>query len=664
MDRQRKKESQDLWRQARRFCEPDRLSANDRKRRERLEKNTLKWLRYYFPGIYRRKWGDVHRDIVAAADYTISTGGRYVVAAPRGSGKSFILTGCCLKAVCDGRRRFPVLIPWCSKGLKKALSFWLKALCFNELLAADYPEICYPFVHSRGSSQNCLALTHQDGRPIGARILLSEGMIALPDSRGVIGGSTVNGNPLGLNYTTNSGLGLRPDLVFIDDPQDRETATSRTQILATIDQIDKDIAGMAGPDVDMPMMMANTVKHTADVAEHYLNAGGDWRAQRTAQITAWPLDFEKEKSPMRQAWFEWNQVRLAGHDERDNGLAGIEHYVSNKRKLAKGMRVSWNDRFREGEPDAKYSAMLDFFVMGEGPFMAERQNAPRDESSTLYDLTPANVISSMVDIPRFSVLGGYNILVGHCDINRIGLHYCLAAFSQDMTGHTPQYGRFPAQGELWRKNAPELERKQAIFVGLKHLCDEIQTMTFTIDGKGLRLQTLLVDRGYEPDVVNKFCQHARYSFRVIPARGYAAHKYAPRKSMLIGRPMEGCHMSNSDYGPYLAFNADMWRETGQRAFLAEPGAPGGFTLFRAGAERFHSDFAEHNTAERLLNKYNTDSGMRWEWTLKPGTPNDWGDALTGCYVAAAAAGLSPSGMPSARRKPKRETRTSKVGIAQ
>jgi hypothetical protein len=96
----------------------------------------------------------------------------------------------------------------------------------------------------------------------------------------------------------------------------------------------------------------------------------------------------------------------------------------------------------------------------------------------------------------------------------------------------------------------------------------------------------------------------------------------------------------------------------QRAFLGEPGEPGGCTIFRARSHLYHKPFAEHITAERLINKYMTDLGWRWEWAHKPGALWDWGDNLTGCWVAAALNGLSASGAPVKRtryierRKPK------------
>jgi len=60
-------------------------------------------------------------------------------------------------------------------------------------------------------------------------------------------------------------------------------------------------------------------------------------------------------------------------------------------------------------------------------------------------------------------------------------------------------------------------------------------------------------------------------------------------------------------------------------------------------------FADQVVAEKLTNKYQTPDGMRWEFNHAPGSQWDWGDALTGCWVAAAVMGLSASGEPVVRK---------------
>ena len=147
-------------------------------------------------------------------------------------------------------------------------------------------------------------------------------------------------------------------------------------------------------------------------------------------------------------------------------------------------------------------------------------------------------------------------------------------------------------------------------------------------------------------------------FRVFASRGYAAHKYVIRKATLVGSPFEQCHITETHLGQFMAHNADYWREIMQRAWLGEVGTPGGATLFKADP-RYHISFADQICSERLRQKYQTDAGIRWEWTRQPGSQNELGDAMTGCYVAAAAFGLTTGGQV-VKRVRRRETRKAKV----
>jgi hypothetical protein len=127
--------------------------------------------------------------------------------------------------------------------------------------------------------------------------------------------------------------------------------------------------------------------------------------------------------------------------------------------------------------------------------------------------------------------------------------------------------------------------------------------------------------------------------------------------------MEGCHIVKNPNGDFLSFNADAWRETMQRAFLAEPGSAGGFTLYRPRVPGEHRRYAEHIVAEVLSNKYLTDGGWRWEWKHAPGVRNwDLGDTTTGCWVAAASRGLTSGG--GAGETKTEERRASGVTIIQ
>jgi hypothetical protein len=634
------------------------LTAEQRKERKRLEKDVPKWLRHFFPGVFRLPFGKVHREIIAAAMRTIADGGRCVVAAPRGTGKSYVLDGVCLFAVLTGRKRFPVVIPWKGDDIRKAFDFWKKALCFNAELDRLYPEFCRVFRESRGMAQKVPAWHDEEGTLLGARLMVSQGMIVLPGNRGVIGGTTMNGNPLGLHYTTDDGQGLRPDLIFIDDPQDRDTALSRSQRQRVIDMIDMDIAGMAGPDVAMPMMMACTVKQRDDVAEHYLSAR-TWRGVRVPQVTAWPEGFHDAGSAVRALWEQWNDLRIDGLQSRDGGKGQLAYYRANKKAMTQGMAVSWEHRKISADtpdapkaPDALYAALHDYFAMGHAAFMSERQNEPVKADASQYELTVADVLAHTLDLPRLAVPSTATVLVAGCDINRSGLHWAMAAFDQGMGCHVVDYGNWMQNGELWPENATAHVKAAMIYRGLAAMCADIAGRAYARGVDRTSPSILLIDASFESDTVHRFCEQARHPFRCYPAIGRAAHRYRWNTQTIVGRPMEQCHIQRPSNRscPYVMHNADHWREVRQRAMLGEPGEPGGATLFRAPSPGYHVPFAEHLTAERIANKYATDKGMRWEWIHQVGADWDWGDALSYCYVAAAVAGLTTSGIVPTRKR--------------
>lgn len=616
---------------------PRRKCANP-SRRKRLEKDPPKWLRHYLAGAFPKPFGDVHLEMLRTADAVLKSGGKGVNVAPRGTGKSTLFWGLTLFLILSGREPFPAYLPWMHKDVSKALRFWKNALCFNPRLAEDYPEYCDPFQAARGSSQKCKTLLWDDTHlPTGAELLLSVGMIVFPDGLGVIGSSTVNGNPRGLNHATEGGEVWRPSFVLIDDAQSKEVAKSSAQIADTIDLIDTDVAGMAGPSDRMPIFLLGTILRRGDVVDHYASAR-DWHCVKVQQITSWPKRMDL-----------WDEIGEMVKDKDD--ASAIAFYVAHMDEMKEGAAVSWAERFdaKRGEPDAIYSAMRDFYFMGSEAFMAERQGEPMDPAQAgQYVLTVDQILTHATDLPRLHLPERAQHLVGHADINRTGLHWCVTAFDQAMTAHVVAYGNWPPRGELWSQNATAQVRQASIYRGLSELMGQVAAADFRRGGAQVRPSLFLIDASYEAETVHRFCESWRGPFRCMPAIGRAAHRYRWSKATLVGRPAEQAHVQRpqSRLCPYVMANVDHWREVAQRAWLAEVGEAGGCTIHAVSNPRAHVPFAEHVTAEKLAQKYETEMGWRWEWTHAVGSHWDWGDALTGCWVAAALEGLSSSGMES------------------
>jgi len=649
-----------VWRESQRIV--NRRKPKSQSRRDRLEKDAADWLKYYFPHAFKLDFGTPHHEQIERSGYAIKTGGSFVMAAPRGTGKSAVFWGLCLYYVLTGELRFPAYCPWDDKAMKRGLRFWKNALCFNRRLAADYPEYCDPFIASKGSAQRCLALLWDDGTPTGAQIKVSDGMIVFPDGLGVMGSSTINGNPRGLNLTTESGEVLRPDCVFLDDVQDKDVARSAKLTSLTIDVIDTDVMGMAGPDTTLPALMACTVLTPDDVSSHYLSDEcPDWESYIVPQVEAWPEGWEKEDGKVRGLWVEWNRIRLHGTTTRDGGKAARAFYKKHRAVMIKGMQVSWSERYdrKRLQPDAYFSAMFDYFRMGHASFMAERQNAPVRVDVSIYDIKPELIISRVdkgrrpLQVPEFG-----RIVAAGTDLNHYGLHTSILAMGNDQSSAVIWYGNFNRGGKwIVPKNSPEAVRKKLIYEALVEHGNQLAAAVPMLGNKMLPVGIWMVDGGYEHEVVQRYVRTV--GSKIIPnvhvCRGFSGDRYRPTGKNVIGKPQEQCHMTEWPMGKGIAFNACYWREVMQRAWLGSVGAPGACSLYDA---HNHREYAEQICRERLIEKFDGKTGVMWKWHTAPGR-HDYSDSLYQAYVGCAWLGIGTAG-PVVRKKRYKERRKCQV----
>lgn len=614
--------------------------------RDALEVDVADWMRHHGGEAFAEPFGPDHDTVLAKIAEAVTSGGTFALAMPRGHGKTTILKWVTLYVLLTGRRKYVMTIAATTELAQAIVDFCRQQLTESDSLHEHYPHVTTYARATEGKAIKARFQLRADGKSSGIKwsktklvfpeVVSPTDGTDYPSNGAILEGRGLTGAIRGKWEDTKTGKVHRPDFVLLDDPQDRSSAESPSQCDMRERIITGDVLGLAGPRKRIAAVMPCTIIRKGDLADRFLDRKlhPEWQGETCSLVKTWP-------TAQDTLWAEYATIyRDATSDGRGFGDA-TAFYKAHRADMDAGAEVSWDSRVRDGEISALQTA--ENLLLESGPqFWAEYQNAPLSITGGEYQLTPAEVLTHVVAIPRLHVPDQTTVLVGSCDINRIGLHWCVAGYDQQMTGHAAAYGRWPARGELWAKNAHELERKQAIFKGLRELFAQLAVAQFMRAGKPMRLGLMLIDRGYEPDVVHKFASAAVLPFRVMPSRGYAAHKYWPRKASLVGKPLEGCHVTQSDNGNFVAFNADLWRETSQRAFLADPGAPGGFTIFDAppGA---HADFAAHVTAEKIVNKYQTDAGPRWEWAHQPGSNWDYGDALTGCYVAAATQGLSASG---------------------
>jgi hypothetical protein len=624
----------------------ERRECADPDRRARLERDPAGWLRWYLSAAFPLPWGQVHRDMIGAAVRSIQTGAGMCCAAPRGTGKSSVLAGVALWAVLSGACRFPVVAGWSHQAARRMLRKWLSSLADNERLHADYPEICGPFEVSTHANRLKGMAWEDSGDLCGADVRVMDGALVLPDGRGALGAVSISGNVRGLHAGLPDGSTIRPDVLLLDDPQDKATAESPALVRKVVDRIEADLFSMSGPDVRLAVMTAATIIAAGDVAEHFLQHE-DFEAIRVAQVTAWPTGWDNAESEARRLWADWNKARLEGIDNRDGGKAARKFYRANKGAMIEGMAVSWPARFdkKRKDPDAFYAAMWDYFRLGERAFMAERQNAPlSNQAESVFELPQAHVARRVNGLARRKAPDNAVALVGMVDINADGLRWGLAAASNERALSIVAYGIHPGHGRPLIGDGES--EAVAIMRGLSGL-DEVLSQTAILRGDDrMPIDCMLLDCGgsWMQTVFDWLNAGGRQSsIPWMASRGWGSRNYRPSRNM-IGRPGDGMHLAKwPGKGNVLVHNSDQWRMSQQKGWLLPVGAPDAIALFGTDGEK-HEHFADGVVCERLVAYAETDHGPLFKWQNTPGLRNDWGDVATGLFVAAARMGLTPTGI--------------------
>ena len=630
----------------------DRRECKNWPRRNRLEDDPQKWLKWYLHGAYTRKFEKAHIAIIKGVVKAHSDNTKFCVAAERGIGKSAILWGMVLYLALTGRRKFPICVPWAAVALKRAFKFWKNALCYNARLDDDYPEFTAPFVHSKGIAQKIMHAKWRDTEDLtGAQLTISEGMIVLPDGLAVLGGGTINGNIRGLNHPQADGAVIRPDIALLDDIQDRQVAKSPAQVLDTIAIIDGDVGGCGEVGRDMPMLMACNCITKDDVSAYYLDHD-EWTALRVPCVETWPDGWDDKNSAVRESWDELHDKILA-----DSGA--VSFYRKNKKAITKGMKLSAPSVFKGAKkcPDAFYGVIRMYFRLGHESFMAERQQQPIDPIAQAgpYTLTPSVILSRETKRKQFEKPDWVTSVMASTDINpSYALSTVVLGFGQDQTACVLWYGlhKLSIPGNT---SAPELARQlfeQLTIHGRALAAMPVHPQFWGIDGGGAQF-----------DAVGRFSDQSAILTGIpsLAFTGRGARNYRQYgKTMVPAQRREQCHgcidRKQGRVIRWVAWNADYWKEMAQRAWLGDIGAPGAVTLY----EGKHAELANQICGDKLLGKGEVGGQMIWNFTRVPGR-NDFGDAMAQCYAVSAFQGIGTGGSV-VRRKQKHKRRLQHVKV--
>ena len=288
-------------------------------------------------------WSNDHLRVLGIVEETAKRGGRFAFAMPRGSGKTTIVEAAILWAALYGFRRYPVILGVSEDAAAQLLDSIKVALQTNDLLAADFPEVCLPVRALEGLANRCKGQTHN-----GARTFIEWGKshIVFPSIEGAaasavrIDAAGLLGRIRGRKFTTPAGAIARPDFVAIDDPQTDLTAKSDQQVRDRLKVIGSTVLGMAGPGKEVAAFMPCTVIRRDDVAHQLLDRKKypGWRG-----VTMRLLDSMPDAAAL-ELWEKYGEIR---RDElaADRGPAAANaFYTANREAMDRGAVAAWPER--------------------------------------------------------------------------------------------------------------------------------------------------------------------------------------------------------------------------------------------------------------------------------------------------------------------------------
>jgi hypothetical protein len=644
------------------------------KRKAGCRRNLLRFLTTYFPhSTGLRPLSADHRTVIQRMQRCILKGGRTVNAVYRAFAKTTIAENATLWATLYGHRQFALITGINKRASTKNITSIKRELYGNDLLLADFPEVCFPICKLDRKPQRCTSQTY-NGKP--TDMVWCADTVALPvipDSRA--SNAAIMAVPFaharGITFKRLDGVNARPDLILVDDPQDNKTARHPMQVANNLEVLSKDLVHSSGHASALAIVVNGTVIAKADMIEKLLD-DPSWQGQRIkfmpkhadAHDTFWLKDY----AAVRRS-FDRN---IPGDKERAQREA-TALYVAKRKTADAGCIISWRERYTAPMEISAiqhgYNVLID-----DGPevFASEYQNEPLDESVRNSLLTAALVASKTNGLARGVVPKNASHLSAYVDVHARLLYYVVSAWSTDFTGAVIDYGTYPRQAASYfaQETAPACMKDMLpgstddawIAAGLVALFNAILGAKFVReDGSEMQVGKLLVDThwGDKNILVKQVCRrHPQYPVRLFPAQGYGSSALRPELNALPLKDgtQRGLQWRVAPPQPggdrWVTISTNWWKTMVANRLAMPLSTAGGIELFGLDP-REHSLFADHCVAERpvpILAKGGEQRTL-WDWPL-PRPDNHWWDCLVGCAVGASMLGCQVPGMEREKKQRK------------
>ncbi|MBX3444273.1 MAG: phage terminase large subunit family protein [Planctomyces sp.] len=639
------------------------------KRRAACRLNLKKFYQTYFPDVFYRPFSDDQSAETKGIQTTVLQGSLQTFAAPRGDGKSARAERALLWAILYGHHSFAMLVHATDEKAQDALADMLTTLESNELLYADFPEVCHPIraldgIHNRTKGQTL------NGERTAIRLLKRKLILPTvagsPSSGAVIAASGLLSATRGAKHLKTDGELIRPSLCLIDDPQTRESAESPDQTNTRERILTADLLGCAPQGRRMAALCACTVIEPGDLSDRLLdkNRHPEWRSSRGQMLPQFPEDMERWES-----YFELVREDLRKPECEEPFRRATAFYRKHRRAMDAGAIVGSPYRFAPDELSALQHAMNLYLSAGPEGFATEYNNQPlppAEGEDLCVDV--ARIARKVSGLERFALPLETQWVTGFIDVQQRVLYWMLCAWEPNFTGTIIGYGTFPQSPRAYFTQTnirptladvfPRRGPDGAIYAGIQQLAQELAERDYVrADGVKLQLARCLIDSGYNATVVRRAIRESKHRGVLLPSFGRTCDAnqvpisaYRQKPGELIS-PEEWLVRGRSRAGLHLIFDTYHWKSFVARRLITERGDPGALTIYGADPDKDRHDFlAEHLTSERpkpVVGNRRVDV-----WKTIPARQNHWWDCVVGSAVAASFCGAKLANPNAARTKPK------------
>lgn len=632
--------------------------ANERRRRL-CSRDSERFCRTYMPDMFWNPFTDDQRDQQNAILDCARYGGNIAVAGPRGGGKTTIIKGTLPFLICNGLIHFPLFIGKNQDEADLRREEVKGIFESNDLLAADWPEVCEPIRALEGWGSRARLQTVNGVR---TRMVWAGKYVIFPTVPGSKASGIVmmavgrEGSIRGKNVRN-----VRPDLVVIDDFEDEESINSPVLTERLFKLISTDIAGLAGPGKSLAVAYLCTIARKACVADRLTDREKmpTWRGRRYRAIVRMPDDPAKD-------WDRFIELFTRGFLEGDDtGRAAHAHYLKKREAMDAGAVVGNPYRFnRDPGPDGKpleASNLENCFMFiaqnGWPAFNSEMQNDPPAEEAVREDkLTWAIVAARVNGRTRGVVPEGFDYFVGAIDVHARALYSTLIAFKGG-TGYVVDYAADPVHSPIaGGANEPEnaVAVENAIVAALMDWRDRAAAGWIEENtGQVVYPAVVLIDSGWKPDAVYTFCREfGGETFRASKGDGSAKGqtRYTPPARRSFYRKLGNHWFAARDVEAKVwrhHIDSDHFKLWVHTAFQMPPAMAGSLTLF--GDDAFtHKDYGRQIEAQKHRERFEPGKGML-RWWDKLSVHDHWLDTTAGCVAAAVIAGMKLLDIGQARQ---------------